>query len=135
MSRFGVTPAKEAELLRRMNACGLHEEDLDEQFVRSGGPGGQKVNRSATCCQLRHKLSGLEVKMQESRSQGLNRFMARRRLCELLENQSLGKDSPEAQKQARLKKQKDRRRRRSNSSPGDNPVADVSPISDLPRSD
>jgi len=54
----------------------------------------------------------LEVRMQEARSQALNRFYARRRLCELLENQTLGADSPEAKRAARLRKQKDRRRRR-----------------------
>lgn len=112
MPSFGVTPAKEAELLRRMEACGLREADLEERFVTSGGPGGQKVNRSATCVQLRHAPSGLEVKMQEARSQGLNRFYARRRLCELVENQRLGTQSPEALERDRIRKQKARRRRR-----------------------
>jgi protein subunit release factor B len=113
MGKFGVTPQKEAELLRRMAACGLHEEDLREQFIRGSGPGGQKVNRTASCVQLRHLPSGLEVKMREARSQGLNRFYARRRLCELLEAEQLGEDSPEARKQDKIRKQKARRRRRS----------------------
>ncbi len=112
MPRFGVTPQKEAELLRRMEACGLREQDLHEQFVRSGGPGGQKVNRTATCVYLKHLPSGLEVKMQEARSQALNRFYARRRMCELIEQQTLGAESPEAKRQEKLRKQKKRRRRR-----------------------
>ncbi len=112
MPRYGVTAKKEMELLARMAAVALREEDLEESFVRSGGPGGQKVNRSATCVQLRHRPTGLEVKMQQERSQGLNRFFARRRLCELLEAQQMGDASPEAREQARLRKQKDRRRRR-----------------------
>ncbi len=112
MVRFGVTPKKEDELAARMAALGLHEADLEESFCRSGGPGGQKVNRSSTCVQLRHVPSGLEVKMQRERSQALNRFLARRRLCELLERDRLGADSPEAREQARLRKQKDRRKRR-----------------------
>ena len=112
MPRYGVTAKKEMELIARMAAVALREEDLEESFVRSGGPGGQKVNRSATCVQLRHRPTGLEVKMQQERSQGLNRFFARRRLCELLEGQQLGEASPEARAQARIRKQKDRRRRR-----------------------
>ena len=112
MSRFGVTPQKEAELERRMEACGLSEADLEESFVRSGGAGGQHVNKTATCVMLRHRPSGMEVKMQKARSQSLNRFYARRRLCELLEARTLGSDSPAAREAARIRKQKDRRRRK-----------------------
>lgn len=112
MGRFGVSLEKETELARRMAACGMREEDLRESFVRSGGPGGQKVNRTASCVLLVHVPSGTEVKMQKERSQALNRFFARRRLCELLENAALGKASPEALRQAKARKQKDRRRRR-----------------------
>lgn len=112
MSRFGVTPQKEIELRERMAACGLAESDLEESFVRSGGPGGQHVNRTETCVQLRHRPTGLEVKMQKARSQGLNRFYARRRLCELLEARLLGRKSPEALEHEKIRKQKARRRRR-----------------------
>jgi len=112
VSIFGVTAKKEAELRARMTACGLEEGDLEEAFVRSGGPGGQKVNRSATCVQLRHGPTGLEVKMQQARSQALNRFHARRRLCELLEARQLGEESPEAKRRDKLRKQKARRKRR-----------------------
>ncbi len=112
MPKFGVTPAKETELRTRMDACKLHEKDLEERFVRSGGPGGQKVNRTATCVYLKHGPTGFEVKMQKARSQGLNRFYARRRMCELLEAQSLGDESPEALRRKKLRRQKARRRRR-----------------------
>ncbi len=112
MSRFGVTAAKEADLLARMARLDLHEEDLDERFVTSGGPGGQKVNRSNTCVQLTHGPSGIEVKMQRARSQALNRFLARRRLCELLEERLLGRESPEGKRRDQARKQKARRLRR-----------------------
>jgi len=112
MPSFGVTQKKEAELVARMEACALREEDLEERFIRSGGPGGQKVNRSATCVQIKHRPTGLEVKMQKTRSQGLNRFYARRRLCELLEERTLGQESPEEKKRDRIRKQKQRRKRR-----------------------
>lgn len=111
MPSFGVTPAKEAELRARMESCGVAEADIEERFITSGGPGGQKVNRSSTCVYLRHRPTGIEVKMQEARSQALNRFFARRRLCELIEARVLGSKSPEAKRIAKIRKQKDRRRR------------------------
>jgi len=112
MIDFGVTERKALELEERMKKCHVSESDLEEQFVRSRGAGGQKVNKTSTCVQLRHLPSGLTVKMQKSRSQRLNRYYARKRLCELLENTLLGKESPEARKQSKIRKQKDRRRRR-----------------------
>ena len=112
MGIFGVTPQKEQELRVRMAACNLQEADIEESFVRSGGPGGQKTNKSATAVFLAHKPTGLSVKSQQARSQALNRFYARRRLCELLEQQTLGDKSPEALKREKIRKQKARRRRR-----------------------
>ena len=114
---FGVTAEKAALLRARMAACGLLEEELEESFVRSGGPGGQKVNRTSTCVYLKHRPTGLEVKMQRERRQGLNRYYARKRLCELLESRRLGKQSPAAIGRAKIRKQKSRRRRRSHSKP------------------
>ena len=115
MLRFGVTKQKAEELLRRMEARGVREADLDESFVRSSGAGGQHVNKTSTCVVLKHRPTGLEVKMQQARSQALNRFFARRRLCELIEAHTLGADSPEARRDAKRRKQKDRRRRRAHS--------------------
>lgn len=112
MTRFGVSPQKEAELERRMEACALREEDIGERFIRSGGPGGQHVNRSATCVYLKHAPTGLEVKMQRARSQALNRFYARRRLCELLEEASPDIVSGQELRREKIRKQKARRRRR-----------------------
>jgi protein subunit release factor B len=112
MPSFGVTPRKEAELLARMAACNVREAELDESFLTSSGPGGQKVNKTATCVLLRHAPTGLEVKMQKARSQALNRFYARRRLCELIEARTLGDKSPEAVEREKIRKQKARRKRR-----------------------
>jgi protein subunit release factor B len=109
---FGITERKKEELEQRMHKCGLLEKDLEEKFVRSGGAGGQKVNKTSTCVHLKHVSTGLAVKVQKSRSQGLNRFYARRQLCELIENKLLGKDSPESKRIEKMQKQKDRRKRR-----------------------
>ena len=112
MVNFGITQQKKQELERRMHNCNLLENDIEEKFVRSSGPGGQKVNKSSTCVHLKHICSGLAVKVQKSRSQGLNRYYARKQMCELLENKLLGKESPEAKRKEKIRKQKDRRRRR-----------------------
>jgi protein subunit release factor B len=112
MLNFGVTEQKAQALAERMAACGLNERDLDESFVRSSGPGGQHVNKTATCVKLVHKPTGLHTQCQESRSQLLNRYHARKQMCTLLEARTLGQESPEAKRLAKLRKQKDRRRRR-----------------------
>ncbi len=115
MINFGITARKKASLDQRMGKCGLFESDIDESFVRSGGAGGQKVNKTSSCVHLKHIPSGLAVKVQKSRSQGLNRYYARKQMCELLENKLLGKDSPKAKKLEKIRKQKNRRKRRTSS--------------------
>ena len=112
---FGVTPKKQAQLEARMAALGLHEADLQEKFIHSSGPGGQRVNKAASCVYLKHRPTGLEVKMQQERQQRLNRYYARQRLCELLEEKTLGRQSPATLKADKIRKQKQRRRRRSSS--------------------
>jgi len=113
MINFGITESKRSELERRMRHCGLLEGDIEEKFVHSGGAGGQKVNKTSTCVLLRHIPSGLSVKVQKSRSQGLNRYYARKQMCQMMENKMLGKDSPQAKRIEKIRKQKDRRKRRS----------------------
>ncbi len=112
MPDFGVTPRKAEDLRLRMRALGIEETDLEEQFVRGGGPGGQKINKTAIAVQLRHVPTGKQVTAREARSQALNRYYARRRLCELLEAEALGAQSPEARRAEKVRKQKARRRRR-----------------------
>lgn len=110
---FGVTAKKHEELEKRMSSLGIKEQDLEEKFIRSSGPGGQHVNKTASCVQLRHIPSGHEIKMQRDRTQRLNRYYARKRLCELIENDKLGKKGPVALKAEKIRKQKQRRKRRS----------------------
>lgn len=112
MINFGVTEHKKQELIQRMQNCNLLESDLEEKFIRSGGPGGQKVNKASTCVYLKHIPTGLTVKVQTSRSQQLNRYYARKQLCEMIENEMLGNNSPSAKKIEKIRKQKNRRRRR-----------------------
>ncbi|RMG05926.1 MAG: peptide chain release factor-like protein, partial [Nitrospirae bacterium] len=87
---FGVKQEKVQALREKMEKLGLRETDIEEKFIRSQGHGGQKVNKASTCVQLRHIPSGITVKCQESRSQPLNRFLARRLLVEKMESHLLG---------------------------------------------
>jgi peptide chain release factor len=109
---FPVSPEKAAALHARMGALGIREADLVEQFVRSGGHGGQNVNKVATCVVLRHPPSGLQVKCQRDRSQAMNRFLARRELCDKLDARLRGAASAAEQARERIRRQKRRRSRR-----------------------
>ena len=113
MIDFGISEKKQNELLERMRECSLNEKDIQERFVRSSGPGGQKTNKSATCVSLKHIPTGLVVKSQTARTQALNRYYARKRMCELFEQKLLGDNSPAAIKAEKIRKQKKRRKRRS----------------------
>lgn len=112
MSMFLITPEKEAQLRARQAALGVREQDLEESFVRSGGHGGQNVNKVATCVLLRHRPTGLMVKCQTTRHQGLNRFLARRLLLDKIERQQKGFVQAERAAIAKIRRQKAWRARR-----------------------
>jgi protein subunit release factor B len=112
MSTFSVTPEKEAQLTSRMTALGVKESDIEESFVRSGGHGGQNVNKSATCVMLLHRPTGLQVKCQNTRQQGLNRFIARRLLLDKIEQRLTGEVASKRQLAEKIRRQKRRRSRR-----------------------
>jgi peptide chain release factor len=112
MSKFGVSPEKERALEARLQALRIHEEDLEETFIRASGPGGQHVNKTSTCVRLVHRPTGLFVKVQRSRSQGLNRFLARRLLADRLEQRLRGAPSSQEQQRDKIRRQKQRRGRR-----------------------
>jgi protein subunit release factor B len=109
---FPVSPQKEQALRARMDALGVRDADLTEQFVRAQGKGGQNVNKVATCVVLRHVPSGIVVKCQQERSQALNRFLARRELLDRLEARARGVVAAAEAERARIRRQKRRRSRR-----------------------
>ena len=112
-----IRDSKEVALREKMEKLGIREEDIEEKFIRASGRGGQKINKTSSCVLLTHAPSGLSVKMQKTRSQQLNRYYARIRLCEILEQNLLGKESLKSKKFYKIRKQKDRRRRRTSSKP------------------
>ena len=112
MTALPVGPEKEQQLKDRMTALGVRESDLTETFVRSGGHGGQNVNKTATCVMLVHVPTGLQVKCQETRQQGLNRFLARRLLLDKIEELRTGRIASEQARIEKIRRQKRRRSRR-----------------------
>jgi len=109
---FPVSPEKQRALAARMEGLGVREADLDEQFVRSRGRGGQNVNKVSTCVVLRHAPSGIVVRCEQERSQALNRFLARRELLDRLEARARGVVQAAKAERARIRRQKRRRSRR-----------------------
>ena len=110
--RFGVSQEKERKLAARLERLGVREQDLVERFVRSRGPGGQNVNKVETGVYLKHVPSGIEVKMQEERSQTLNRYRARVVLADRFEAAVLRRRTEEQARIAKLRKQKRKRSKR-----------------------
>src|SRR5437016_8754284 len=107
-----VSQDKQAQLAERMAALGVRETDIEESFVRSGGHGGQNVNKSATCVMLLHRPTGLQVKCQTTRQQGLNRFLGRRLLLDKIETLQKGYLASERARIEKIRRQKRRRSRR-----------------------
>jgi protein subunit release factor B len=112
MSDFPVRPEKQEALRQKMNRLGIRQQDLIEKFIKSGGKGGQKVNKASTCVYLKHLPTGIEVKCSLERSQALNRFLARRILADRIEKRVLGEQSAEEQRIERIKRQKRKRSKR-----------------------
>ncbi|HLA27670.1 MAG TPA: peptide chain release factor-like protein [Syntrophales bacterium] len=109
---MNISPEKEIALRERMERLGVLESDLRETFIRSSGPGGQKVNKTSSCVFLVHLPTGLSVKCQQERSQALNRFLARRILLDRIEKIKTGVVAAEKARIEKLRRQKQRRSRR-----------------------
>jgi protein subunit release factor B len=94
-------------LAERMVRLGIRESDLEESFARSSGPGGQNVNKVATAVTLRHRPSGIAVTVQDSRSQAMNRKLARERLLGAIEQ------ARQKQRSAEISRRQKERRKKS----------------------
>jgi len=117
MVRYPVHPDKQRDLLERMKRLGILEEDLEERFVRASGKGGQKLHKTSSCVWLTHRPTGILVKCEASRSQALNRFLARRRLAEKLEHQRGERQEQDVRDRIRRRKARAKRRIRKRLAP------------------
>jgi len=109
MSSFPVSLDKLAQLQQRMSALGVNEAEIEETFVRSGGAGGQKVNKSSSCVMVLHRPTGLRVKCQTTRHQAMNRFLARRLLLDKIERMRKGYVEAERAHIEKVRRQKRKR--------------------------
>ena len=107
-----VSSDKAKFLADRMLTLGVVESDLKESFIRSSGPGGQKINKSSSCVYLIHIPTGLSVKCQRERSQSLNRFLARRLLLDKIEKRQTGFIAEQKDKLEKIRRQKRKRSKR-----------------------
>jgi len=119
MPRFPVTDKKEKELLLEMETLGIKESDIEEHFIRSSGHGGQKINKTSSGVYLKHIPTGIEIKFTRERSQGLNRFFARRLLVEKIKEKSgiISKKLQEVQKIRKKKSKKNSKYKKGEISP------------------
>src|SRR3954468_7510176 len=106
MSSIPISETTDDEFRKRLATLGVRESDIEESFVRSGGHGGQNVNKTSTCVMLLHRPSGLQVKCQTSRHQALNRSIARRLLLDKIESVHRQRVTAERARLEKLRRQK-----------------------------
>lgn len=107
-----ITREKWQQLHVRMFSLGIFEEDLIEKFILGSGSGGQKINKTSSCVWLKHEPTGITVKCQKERSRELNRYFARRRLCEKLDIKINQSKSEQELAIAKIRRQKRKRSKR-----------------------
>jgi len=113
MTLFGTSIGRAKEIRRRMLRAKIFEKDICESFIRSSGPGGQNVNKVSTCVVLHHLPSGIQVKSQQGRTQGLNRYQARCLLVAKIEQKQKDQQQAIAHDKEKRKRQNRKRSRAS----------------------
>jgi len=107
-----INPDKQKNLDNKLVSLGIKKKDVIEKFIRSGGPGGQNVNKTSTCVYLKHIPTGIEVKVARERTQALNRFLAWRSLAEKIEARIKGIKTAKQREIEKIRRQKRKRSKR-----------------------
>lgn len=107
-----ITQEKWDELRRKMGELGIREDDLIEKFILGSGRGGQNLQKTSSCVYLKHIPTGFEIKCQRERSRDMNRYFARRELCEKIETQVLNIKSKKIHAIEKKRRQKRKRSKR-----------------------
>ena len=107
-----ITREKWQQLHVRMHSLCIHEDNLIEKFILGSGSGGQKINKTSSCVWIKHEPTGIIIKCQKERSRELNRYYARQRLCEKIDDQKNKIKSEHQQSVAKIKRQKRKRSKR-----------------------
>ena len=77
------------EILAGNESVIIRDEDLKCNTMRSGGPGGQHVNKVETAVRLIHLPSGVTVNVSKNRSQVLNKKLAKEKLIEIMSEKNI----------------------------------------------
>jgi protein subunit release factor B len=109
---FDVSPGKLAALLARIAALRIDPALIEEQFVRGGGPGGTKINKTSNCVVLRYPPLDLGVRCQQDRRRNVNRFLALRELVDQIETRVSPQTSQRLKDAWRRRRNKSRAGRR-----------------------
>ena len=112
MSIYPISQNKIDALKKKIGELGLKDTDFSESFIRSGGSGGQNVNKVSTCVVIRHLPTGFEVRCQKERSQALNRYLAKRDLVDKIEAHFLGIKTARKKAEEKIRRQKRKRSKR-----------------------
>lgn len=107
-----ISPETIEKIKALMTEASVFEDDLEEDFILGGGPGGQKTNKTSNVVRLVHEPSSLAVRCAETRSRETNRWLARRMLAELILEREQGRKSAAQQQREKIRRQKRRRSRK-----------------------
>ena len=108
-----ISKEKTEKLQKWMEDLSIKDSDLVEKFILGSGSGGQKINKTSSCVYLKHIPTGIEIKCQRERSRELNRYTARKELCNRIEEIINKKASKRVQEREKIRRQKKRRTRKS----------------------